>query len=51
MSSIDLTPDNSRFIEVSDAIQLGIQQADQGDFVAVEEVFTRIEQRAAQIAR
>jgi antitoxin ParD1/3/4 len=78
MSSIDLTPDNSKFIEslivsgkasstgqalnmavdllkrkveVFDAVQVGIQQADNGDLLSADDVFGRIEKRAAQIAK
>jgi predicted transcriptional regulator len=78
MSSIELTPDNSKFIEslidsgkassmeqslnmavdllkrkvkISDAVQLGIEQADRGELLTDDEVFDRIENRAAQIEK
>ncbi|MDP1561595.1 MAG: hypothetical protein Q8M16_09380, partial [Pirellulaceae bacterium] len=78
MSIIDLTPDNSKFIEslimsgkasstgqalnmavdllkrkaeVFDAVQVGIQQADNGDLLSADDVFDRIEKRAAQIEK
>jgi hypothetical protein len=78
MSNIELTPDNSKFIEslivtgkatsmgqalnmavdllkrkveITEAVQLGIRQADQGDLIAAESVFERVERRAAEIEK
>ena len=78
MSSIELTPDNAKFIEslidsgksssmgqalnmavdllkrkveISDAVQLGTEQADRGELLTGNEVFDRIEKRAAQLQR
>jgi predicted transcriptional regulator len=78
MSSVERTPDNSKFIEslidsgkassmeqalnmavdllkrkveISDAVQLGIEQADRGELLTGDEVFDRIENRAAQIEK
>lgn len=78
MSSVELTPDNSKFIEllidsgkasymnqalnmavdllkrkveISDAVQLGIEQTDRGELLTGDEVFDLIENRAAQIEK
>jgi len=78
MSSIELTPDNSKFIEslivsgkansmgqalnmavdllkrkikIADDVQLGIEQADRGELLPADEVFDRLEKRAAQIEK
>lgn len=78
MSNIELTPDNSKFIEslivsgratsmgqalnmavdllkrkveITEAVQLGIRQADQGDLISTELVFERVERRAAEIEK
>lgn len=78
MSNIELTPDNSKFIEslvvtgkatsmgqalnmavdllkrkveIAEAVQLGIKQADQGDLISADSVFERVERRAAEIEK
>ena len=78
MSNIELTPDNSKFIEslivsgratsmgqalnmavdllkkkveISESVQLGIRQADQGDLISADSVFERVERRAAEIEK
>lgn len=40
-----------RKVDISEAVQLGIRQADQGDVVPAEVLFDRLERRAAEIEK